>query len=56
MLLHEYLGADIEHLLNKNHLEETYFMVHKSGYLIKTKCRSQNYNSMDTGMATVISL
>ena len=31
-------------------------MAHKSGYLVRASCRSQNYNSMNTGMATVITL
>jgi hypothetical protein len=31
-------------------------MAHKSGYLLKIKHRSQKYNSMETGMATVIHL
>lgn len=31
-------------------------MAHKSGYLVRTSCRSQNYNSMNTGMATVITI
>lgn len=55
-ILPEDLGDDVKQFLSKNHIEETYFMAHKSGYLIKTNCKSQSYNSMNTGMATVISL
>ena len=31
-------------------------MTHKSGYLVKMSRRAQNYNSMETGMASVITL
>lgn len=31
-------------------------MTHKSGYMLKVKRTSQNYNSMDTGMASIISI
>jgi hypothetical protein len=31
-------------------------MVHKSGYLIKMKRKCQNYNSMETGLASIITM
>jgi len=55
ILLPQELGADIYNFLNESS-EENCFMAHKSGYLLKIKLRAQKYNSMETGMATVIHL
>lgn len=56
LLFPDQLGDYLKQFLTKNHLEETYLMAHKSGYLLPANCRSQSYNSMNTGMATVITL
>ena len=36
--------------------EQTYFMSHKSGYLQKLKSSAKSYNSMNIGMAAIVSL
>jgi hypothetical protein len=54
LLLPGELGHDAKQFLDQNHIAETYFVAHKSGYLLKVLVRSQNYNSMETGLATII--
>lgn len=50
------LDQSLKSFLGHNNQEDTYAMTHKSGYMIKVKRASQNYNSMDTGMASIVSL
>jgi len=50
------LDQQIKAFLSQSSQEETFAMTHKSGYMLKIKRTSQNYNSMDTGMASIISL
>jgi hypothetical protein len=50
------LGQDFQLFLGQSGEEEVFAMTHKSGYMIKVRRSSQNYNSMDTGMASIISL
>ena len=56
MLFTEELKEGIKDFLCPSNQEETFYMTHKSGYLVKMKRRSQNYNSMETGMASIITL
>jgi PAS domain-containing protein len=56
LLLPGELGRDAKQFLDQNQTEETYFVTHKSGYLLKVLVRSQSYNSMETGLVTIIHL
>jgi len=56
LLFTEELRDGIKEFLNPQNYEETFYMAHKSGYLLKIKRKSQNYNSMETGMASIITL
>ena len=56
LLFTEELKEGIKDFLCPSNQEETFYMTHKSGYLVKMKRRSQNYNSMETGMASIITL
>ena len=56
LLFTEELKDVIKGFLSPANNEEHFFMTHKSGYLVKMKRRCQNYNSMETGMASIIAL
>jgi PAS domain S-box-containing protein len=56
LLFTEELKEGIKDFLTPASQEESFYMTHKSGYLVKMKRRSQNYNSMETGMASIITL
>ena len=55
MILGE-LDQSLKSFLGHHNQEDIYAMKHKNGYMLKVKRSSQNYNSMDTGMAYIISL
>jgi hypothetical protein len=54
VVLPKELGRDAQQFLAQKQIAETYLVTHKSGYLLKVLARSQNYNSMETGLATII--
>jgi hypothetical protein len=56
LLFIEELKEGIKDFLSPSTQEESFYMTHKSGYLVKMRRRSQNYNSMETGMASIITL
>lgn len=50
------LDKYIKQFLNQDAQQETFTMIHKSGYMLKLNRTAQNYNSMDTGMAAIVTL
>lgn len=50
------LDQYMKQFLDQDAQEETFAMIHKSGYMLKLNRSAQNYNSMDTGMAAIVTL
>lgn len=50
------LDQQMKSFVSQDNQDEVFAMTHKSGYMLKLKRSSQNYNSMDTGMASIITL
>ena len=55
MLFHEELRDEMGAFLSQGEREE-FFLSHRSGYAIRVKRQAQNYNSLETGMAAIISI